>query len=149
MTDELDQLQNAATAIDAEAATAADPGAAAEAEAVPVDVAAEIAALLQTVAGILTPAFPCLAEIYTEPTCQRLGGAAAPVLEKYGLSVGGLFERWGAEITLAAVAFPVAIATAKGIKADMDARRNAPRDVTPPPPAASNYADERASAAPL
>lgn len=141
MADELEQLQNAATAIDAEAAAAADPGAP-EAEAVPVDMGAEIAALLQTVAGILTPAFPCLAEIYTEPTCQRLGGAAAPVMDKYGLSVGGLFDRWGAEITLAAVAFPVAVATAKGIKADMDARRNAPREVNPAP---SNYAAERAT----
>lgn len=122
---ELEQLENLAEVIDAEA-TATEPGAVPEQEAIRVDVAAEVAALLKVVAGILTPAFPCLAGIYTESTCRSLGEATAPVLDKYGLSVGALFDRWGAEITLAAVALPVGLATVQGIKADMAARRAQP-----------------------
>jgi len=132
---ELDQLEAAAAVVDAEA-VAHDPATAPEQEAVRIDAAAEVAALLQTVAGILSPAFPCLAGIYDESTCRRLGEAAAPVMDKYGLSVGGLFERWGAEITFAAVALPVAIATAQGVKADIAARR------APPPPAVQPEAEQ-------
>lgn len=100
-------------------------------------------ALIETAAGILTPAFPSLATNYTTATCRRLGEAAEPVMDKYGLSVGSLFERWGAEITLAAVALPIALATAQGIKADL-AKRRAPPDI----PEAANqgsYAQDRAS----
>lgn len=89
------------------------------------DLAAEVAALIGTVAAMLAPAFPSLGVIYSEATCAQLGKAAAPVMEKYGLSTGGLFERWGAEITLAAVALPVGVATVQGVKADLAARKKA------------------------
>lgn len=131
-TENLEDLAAQAAALDvapdAPAADAAAPDAAAA------DVPAEVAALLQTVAAMLTPAFPCLAEIYTVETCRKLGEAAAPVLNKYGLSVGGLFEQWGAEITLASVALPVGAATWAGVKADIAARR-APAVAAPVPPA--------------
>lgn len=147
MSEDLQALEAQAAAIDAEAA--APDVAAAEPEAVRVDLAAELAALLQTAAGILVPAFPCLATIYTEATCKRLGDAAAPVMDKYGWSVGGLFDRWGAEITLAAVALPVALATAQGVKADLAAKRKPPEpEPNPPAPPTdavnqSAYAEER------
>lgn len=143
MTADLDALQTEAAAIDASAA-ANDPAAAPEPEAVRIDVAAEVAALLKAVAGILAPAFPSLATIYTDATCKQLGDAAAPVMDKYGLTVGGLFDRWGAEITLAATALPVALATWQGVKADI-AARNAPVSKTEPAPEASAYAAERAA----
>lgn len=143
MSEELQALEAQAAAIDAEAATP-DPAAAPEAEAVKVDVAAEVAALIETAAGLLTPAFPCLATIYTTATCRRLGEAAAPVMDKYGLSVGGLFDRWGAEITLAAVALPIAMATAQGIKADR-AKRRAPPETTDAA-GQGTYAHDRAPA---
>lgn len=116
----MENLENLAVAADAVEAVEAPAGAEVEAEAgaQSENVAAEVAALVRMAAGILTPAFPSLAGIYTEEACARLGDAAAPVLAKYGLSVGGLFDRWGAEITLAAVAVPVALATWQGIKAD-------------------------------
>lgn len=143
MDSELDQLEVQAAAVDADAA-APDPSAPPEPEAVAIDAAAEVAALLQTVAGILTPAFPCLAEIYNEATCQRLGEAAAPVMDKYEVSVGGLFERWGAEITLAAVALPVGIATVQGIKADLAARKAKPEKQAESSEGQGAYAEERA-----
>ncbi len=141
MSEELDRLAAEAAAIDAQASAATEPPQP-EAEAAPAaDVPAEVAALLQAVAALFAPVFPCLATIYTPDTCRRLGDSAAPVMAKYGLSVGGLFERWGAEITLAATAFPVALATWQGIKADIAARAPSPD----PAPAAGNYASERAA----
>lgn len=125
MSTELDQLEFQAAAVDAEA-TANEPGAVPEVEVTQIDAAAEVAALIQTIAGILTPAFPCLAGIYTESTCRSLGAATAPVMDKYGLSVGSLFEHWGAEITLAAAVIPVGLATVQGIKADIAARHVKP-----------------------
>lgn len=130
-TENLESLAAEAAKLDA-APDAAGPGAAAEPEAPAADVPAEVAALLKTTAAMLTPAFPCLAEIYTDATCRQLGEAAAPVMEKYGVSVGGIFDRWGAEITLAATALPVAAATWKGIKADNAARKATPDKVSAP-----------------
>lgn len=150
MTDDLDRLEAEAAAIDAQASAATDPEP--EIEAAPaVDVAAEVSALLLTVAGLLTPMFPSLGPIYTEATCRRLGEAAAPVMDKYGLSVGGLFERWGAEITLAATALPVALASWQGIKADLAARSAKPvpdEPAAPGAPGAGRYDEERADGVP-
>lgn len=141
--DDLDQLAAEAAAIDGQATAASEPPMS-EAEAAPAaDVPAEVTTLLQAVAGMLSPAFPCLATIYTPDTCRRLGDAAAPVMDKYGLSVGGLFDRWGAEITLAATALPVALATWQGVKADIAARSKKPEK-----PEASRCAEERAEASP-
>ena len=67
-------------------------------------------------------------------------------MEKYGLSVGGLFDRWGAEITLAATAFPVALATWQGIKADSQEKRT--REAKPVNDAPGNYAAERSDVPP-
>lgn len=126
---ELDQLEHAALAVDAMGEQAA-PGAPA-AEAPAADPAAEVAGLLQTVAAMLSPMFPSLAEIYTTQTCAALGQAAAPVMAKHGLSMGGIFERWGAEIALLGAALPVGIATAHGIKADLAAKKPKPAEAAP------------------
>lgn len=134
-TENLESLAAEAAALDV-APDAAGPGAAAEPEAPAADVPAEVAALLKTAVGLLTPAFPCLAEIYTDATCRQLGEAAAPVMAKYGVSVGGIFDRWGAEITLAATALPVAAATWKGVKADNAARKALPDKMSVPESAA-------------
>lgn len=142
MTDDLERLTAEAAALDA-AALEPVPDAAGsktEPEQAAPDVPGEIAALLKTTALLLAPMYPSLATIYTEETCRALGVAAAPVLDKYGLSVGGLFDRWGAEITLAATALPIAAATYQGIKSDLAAKRkpaapDKPREPTPPPSA--------------
>lgn len=143
MSDDLDRLAAEAAAIDGQASAAVNPEPEAEAAAA-VDVPAEVAALLQAVAGLFAPMFQSLGTIYTPDTCRRLGEAAAPVMEKYNLSVGGLFDRWGAEITLAATALPVAFATWQGVKDDLAARRE--KDAKPVNAAPSNYAAERSDA---
>jgi hypothetical protein len=135
MDESLEDLAAQAAGVDAATADAALSVASPEAAAAQSDPAGEVASLLQVVAGILSPAFPSLAGVYDEPTCKRLGEAAAPVLVKYDLSVGQLFERWGAEITLAAVALPVTLATWRGVKADLAAGR---KKADTPTPASQN-----------
>lgn len=137
MTDELALLESQAAAIDGQAA-ATEPGAAGpEVDVTPVDNAAEVAGLLKAVADLFIPLFPSLATVYTDETCAAIGAKAAPVLEKYDLNVGGLFGKYGEEIMLGAALFPVAVATVKGIRHDIDARNN-------PPPQPGAYAQERA-----
>lgn len=151
MSDDLDRLEAEAAAVDGQATAAIDPSPQDAPEAAAPDVPAEVAALLQTVSGLFSPLFPCLASIYTPDTCRRLGDAAAPVMEKYGWSVGGLFERWGAEITLAATAFPVAMATWQGVKADLATKRapKAEPEAVKKPEASGFYAAERADSVPV
>lgn len=124
MSENLEALVAEAAAMESEAQQQKDAAAAPdEQQAAAHDLPAEVAALLKTAAAMLAPMFPSLAEIYTDATCQQLGTAAAPVMRKYGLSVGGIFDRWGAEITLAATALPVAVATYQGVKVDLAAKR--------------------------
>lgn len=132
---ELETLVAQAGVIDSESATP-EP-ASAEPEVIKLDTAGEVTALLKTVADMLTPAFPSLAKIYTPETCQRLGDAAAPVMTKYGWTVGGFFEQWGAEIALIGAALPIGIATAQGIRADIAARKNPVPEVKKTPDPAS------------
>lgn len=134
-TNELDQLAAAAAAVDnmtEQGAPGADlPGASGEVH--QADQSDEVAALLLTVSGLLAPMFPSLAGIYTRETCASLGKAAAPVLAKYELSVGGLFDRWGAEIALLGVALPVGLATVQAISADLEAKKAKPERPAPAP----------------
>lgn len=71
----------------------------------------ELAAVLTLCSTVVAPALPYVAAIYTPEVCRRLAGAAVPVLNKYGLTVGGMFDKWGPEVGLLVVAAPVAIQT--------------------------------------
>ena len=42
--------------------------------------------VVNTLVAIAAPAFPSLAPIYTPEVCERIAAAAAPVMEKYGVS---------------------------------------------------------------
>lgn len=123
---DLEALQAEAVAVDALNAPAPTPTEQPEAEAqaaqqIAATEAAEIAGLLQIMAGLAAPLFPSLTKIYTPETCQAVGQAAAPVLAKHGWSMGAVLGAWAEELALAAVVLPVAFATWQGVKADMAA----------------------------
>lgn len=102
----------------------AAPGAAAEEAAPPApNLAEELAALVTMAVATLSPAFPSLKVIYTEETTGAAAGAVARVCEKHGWMQGGLFGEWGEEIACAAIVLPLAVATVRGVRADMDAQR--------------------------
>lgn len=122
MSAELEALQHEAVAVDAEnAPPTVDPVAAEPAQ--PVNEAAEIVGLLTILAGLFTPVFPSLSKIYTPETVQSLADAAVPVMNKHGWTTGEFMGKWAAELALAAVAVPVALATVQGVRADIAAAK--------------------------
>lgn len=61
--------------------------------------------------------FPFLAPIYTDTVQEKLATVTAPLMKKYGVTAGGLFERYKEEIAFGLVAVPLAVATAQAFKA--------------------------------
>jgi len=117
--DDLAQLTAEAAAIDAQLAPATPtPEQPAAPQVSPNDIA-EMSALLQIVAGMFSPLFPSLANVYTPQSCDALASAAIPVMAKHGWSVSGLLGNYAEEVALLAVAAPMALATYGGIKADI------------------------------
>lgn len=122
MSEEMDILLSEAIAVDAVNAPPAVEQVAAE-PVQPVNEAAEIVGLLTILAGLFTPVFPSLAKIYTPQTVQSLADAAVPVMQKRGWTTGEFLGKWAAELALAAVAVPVALATVQGVRADLAAAK--------------------------
>jgi hypothetical protein len=90
----------------------------------PVDPAAEIRALLEVLRMIASPLSPVVARVWTDDVLGATAPALAAVMDKYGLSLGGL-DRWGPEIALAVAILPPTVATVQGIQAEAAERRRA------------------------
>lgn len=73
----------------------------------------------------LKPLYPSIGPIYTPETIESIAGVLVPLMEKYGLTFGGFFDRWGPEINAIIVLVPIIGATFKAIKADNAARAEA------------------------
>ena len=84
----------------------------------PPSTADELRGLIHFSVNVLSPLWPTLREVYGTETVDALAEAGGPVLEKYGLSVSGLFGRWEAEIALAMVVIPVGISTVRAVRHD-------------------------------
>lgn len=130
MSAELEALQGEAARVDAdnkpvEFVDAAEAAAIEQAAEQAGAEAGELSALLTILSGLFTPIFPCLAKIYTPDTVRNLADSFVPVMTKRGWSTGGILGRFGEEVAFCAVAFPVALATYAGIKADVEAANSA------------------------
>jgi hypothetical protein len=122
--DNLNQLQQEAAAIDAEFIPAGDASAADSAKPA-MDYHAEAMGLINFAVTLFVPIFPSLEAIYTEQVRGNLANVSAPLMEKYGFSMGSLFEKWGAEINFAMIALPLGIQTARAVKSDIAASKAA------------------------
>jgi hypothetical protein len=71
-----------------------------------------ITEIFGTAMGVL---YPSTEKIFNELTRDKFANALAPVLEKYGMSLGGVFGRWGVEINLAFVTAQFAIPIGRAI----------------------------------
>jgi hypothetical protein len=124
---ELDGLEAAAGAIDADVAAQA-PGAVAEAqeEAQAASLADNngrmVAGVLEMAAPMIAPMYPSVAAVYTPDVCAQVGGALGPVMAKYGIDLGEWGGKYKEELTALFVCVPVALATFKALKADVAAR---------------------------
>lgn len=142
MKNESQKLANRAAAIDAQAKEVTAPPPEPEVEqgqdaqqAPPLEVGAEAASVEQQAAPAISPEqearslvdmavelalpwYPALAQVYTEDARARLAVAAAPLMAKYNVSVGSIFDQWREEIGFALVALPIALQTVKVITAE-------------------------------
>lgn len=93
--------------------------------AVPMGAEQEAKEVIEFGCSLFVPLYPSLAQVWTPEVRGNIATAAAPLMEKYGVTLGGIFDQWGAEIRFAMVAFPVASATVGAIKHDNAARKAA------------------------
>lgn len=87
--------------------------------------AAEIGGLLVMMAGVASPMFPSLEQIYTPEVCEKVGNALEPVCIKHGWLQGGIGGEYKEEIMALCVMAPLAFATYKGIQGDIAAKQPA------------------------
>ena len=90
--------------------------------------------------ALFVPMYPSLERVYTDDAQDVLARVAVPLMQKYDLSLGGFFEKWGPEINFAIVAFPLGQATLAAVRAD-----NAAREATLAAVRADNAAREAAA----
>ncbi len=139
MTDDTDFSALAHEAAQADADTvgpqAAPEAAPVAAEPVPTDLD-EARMIIGLVCVHTNAIFPFLAPIYTDDVQDKLAGVTAPLMKKYGLTAGGLFERYKEEIAFALVAVPLSLATAQAFRSQRAAAPVPVEDTAPAPVAA-------------
>ncbi|WP_375591972.1 hypothetical protein [Chitiniphilus eburneus] len=125
--DPLAMVEMQAVQIDADIAGNYAPPPAAEgaADALPLSAVEEAREVVIFVRELAAPVYPSLRQVYSDETVERIATAAAPLMQKYGVTLGGMFERWGPEIHFAMVMLPVGMQTAAAIRADRAAARAA------------------------
>ena len=89
----------------------------------------QVRLILALAVPVLGKLYPCIEDIYTDPTCEQISAVIGPVLTKYGINLGDLGGKWGEEIAAIMVCGPIAFATYKGILADIASRAPVPKAV--------------------
>jgi hypothetical protein len=87
-------------------------------EALPSNNAADAKELLEFAHDSLAPLYPRAVAIYTPDIRERLSLRIGALMDKYGLSCGGMIEQWGAEIGLLVTLVPLIGKTAQAVAAD-------------------------------
>lgn len=143
---ELDALAAQAGAVDSQAAAQAPEAMAQAQQEAEVMTLADsngrtITGVLEMAAPMISPLFPSVAAVYTPDVCASVGGALGPLLAKYGINLGEWAGAHKEELTALFVCAPVAMATYKALKVDVEARAKpepqklASGDAGPPKPA--------------
>lgn len=123
----LEDLKNEAAAIDAEAAPKqtepqqADGQPATGENVAVVDYNAEAHGMIEFAAELFFPLSPSLEKVYTPEKRARLSGALGPLMQKYNLTMGGIFDRWAVEVQFLIVTVPLIAPTVQAIRADRQA----------------------------
>lgn len=64
----------------------------------------------------LVPLYPCIEKIYTDDQIKNLATVTAPLLDKYGLSSGGILAKWAPEFAFIVTVAPLAMQTVQAIR---------------------------------
>ena len=96
-----------------------------------VDLAGELKTLVMLFVKIAGPAFPSLEKIYTEEATTTATAAVAAVCNKHGWLQDGIVGEYGEEIAAVAICAPLAVATYRGIAADIAAAKAKAKNAPP------------------
>jgi hypothetical protein len=77
---------------------------------------------------VLAPIFPSLEGVYPEAVRNQVAQSLAPVLTKYNVNLADIGGNWKEEIGAAIVCVPIALATYKAIRHDLDAKEQKPEE---------------------
>lgn len=130
---ELAAIHAEAVAIDPPAPPTDENGQPVE-EAAPVDYMTDALGLTEIVAAGLGGIYPSTEKVLTPDTRKKFAAALAPVMEKYGMSLGVFFGRFGAEVNLLFVTAGFAIPLVKAIGEDRQAAKVAAGEIPAPKP---------------
>lgn len=98
----------------------------------PVDYLAEATDCIEFAYDMFSPLYPSLQPIYTADVRERIAQRAAPLMEKYGVTLGVL----GPELSFLITVAPLIIPTVKAIRHDQAQIRAAQQSGTETPPPA-------------
>lgn len=90
----------------------------------PPDPAKEILGLLELGRMVASPLSPVIGQVWTDDVLKATAPALVAVMDKYGMTFGGL-DRWAPEIALAMAILPPTVATVQGMQAEAAERRRA------------------------
>jgi hypothetical protein len=95
--------------------------------------AAAVGGMLELALPLICPLYPSLEAVYTPEVRAQVAGTLGPLLAKYGVNMEDMGGRYREEIAAAFVCGPIAIATYKGIKADIASRADPPKAIAQEP----------------
>jgi hypothetical protein len=113
---DLDHLDGLAAQVDADHTGTLPDGTAIADQPAPIDYTTEAEATVDTFTALVGGYCPAAGELWDQPRKQAVAAALAPVMEKYGFSLGALPP----ELTLIIVAGPLLYQTSKVVAAQMD-----------------------------
>ena len=122
MSEDLNRLAAEAAAVDASAQALSAPPASPEAAPAPdapkpVDYLTEARGVIGFICISACAVFPCLAPIYTKDKQEQLAQVTAPLLEQYGVDLGGIMGKYGNWINFVMVAVPLGTQTYQAMQA--------------------------------
>lgn len=97
---------------------------------------AELGGFIAAAVAGLSPMLPSLKEIYTDETIGMVASSVSVVCVKHGWLKEGIAGKYGEEVAAAFVLLPVAVATYKGVSADLAALAAKNKPQLPAPAAA-------------
>jgi hypothetical protein len=99
----------------------------------PVDYLTDAKGIVDMASEALGAFYPSTLAVLVPEKRERIAGALAPVMQKYGFTLGVIFGRWGEEIALAFALAQVAIPITTAIRKDQAEAKKEKGELPPNP----------------
>jgi hypothetical protein len=109
----------------------------------PVDYLTDAKGVVDMASEALGAFYPSTLAVLLPEKRDRIANALAPVMQKYGMSLGVIFGKWGEEIGLLFALSTVVIPLATAIRADKDQQKKETGELPPNPQGALQPVTDR------